>query len=213
MKKIFIISLLLLFFLITPASAELFSEMNQKVLSYNQNIDKVPDFMKDLLGNEEIYGIIDLNDGNTLEVKAITKDGRVIEFSKLGTKIASDKGDCNGDNKLTALDALCALQMSVGKIEENENIDVDGNGEVSSLDAKIILQNAVGLSSEVDPTIIVKTNENTMDNIMNSQKPVDVFMDAYDSGDITIDGVGFGKSITLSIGKLVIKVSQILGIL
>ena len=213
MKKIFIISLLLFFFLITPVSAELFSEMNQKVFTYNQNIDKVPDFMKDLLGNEEIYGIIDLNDGNTLEVKAITKDGRVIEFSKLGTKIASDKGDCNGDNKLTALDALCALQMSVGKIEENENIDVDGNGEVSSLDAKIILQNAVGLSSEVNPTIIVKTNENTMDNIMNSQKPVDVFMDAYDSGDITIDGVGFGKSITLSIGKLVIKVSQILGIL
>lgn len=213
MKKIFIISLLLFFFLITPVSAELFSEMNQKVFTYNQNIDKVPDFMKDLLGNEEIYGIINLNDGNTLEVKAITKDGRVIEFSKLGTKIASDKGDCNGDNKLTALDALCALQMSVGKIEENENIDVDGNGEVSSLDAKIILQNAVGLSSEVDPTIIVKTNENTMDNIMNSQKPVDVFMDAYDSGDITIDGVGFGKSITLSIGKLVIKVSQILGIL
>lgn len=213
MKKIFIISLLLFFFLITPVSAELFSEMNQKVFTYNQNIDKVPDFMKDLLGNEEIYGIIDLNDGNTLEVKAITKDGRVIEFSKLGTKIASDKGDCNGDNKLTALDALCALQMSVGKIEENENIDVDGNGEVSSLDAKIILQNAVGLSSEVDPTIIVKTNENTMDNIMNSQKPVDVFLDAYDSGDITIDGVGFGKSITLSIGKLVIKVSQILGIL
>lgn len=213
MKKIFIISLLLFFFLITPVSAELFSEMNQKVFTYNQNIDKVPDFMKDLLGNEEIYGIIDLNDGNTLEVKAITKDGRVIEFSKLGTKIASDKGDCNGDNKLTALDALCALQMSVGKIEENENIDVDGNGEVSSLDAKIILQNAVGLSSEVDPTIIVKTNENTMDNIMNSQKPVDVFMDAYDSGDITIDGVGFGKSLTLSIGKLVIKVSQILGIL
>lgn len=213
MKKIFIISLLLFFFLITPVSAELFSEMNQKVFTYNQNIDKVPDFMKDLLGNEEIYGIIDLNDGNTLEVKAITKDGRVIEFSKLGTKIASDKGDCNGDNKLTALDALCALQMSVGKIEENENIDVDGNGEVSSLDAKIILQNAVGLSSEVDPTIIVKTNENTMDNIMNSQKPVDVFLDAYDSGDITIEGVGFGKSLTLSIGKLVIKVSQILGIL
>lgn len=213
MKNIFIISLLLFFFLITPVSAELFSEMNQKVLTYNQNIDKVPDFMKDLLGNEEIYGIIDLNDGNTLEVKAITKDGRVIEFSKLGTKIASDKGDCNGDNKLTALDALCALQMSVGKIEENENIDVDGNGEVSSLDAKIILQNAVGLSSEVNPTIIVKTNENTMDNMMNSQKPVDVFLDAYDSGDITIEGVGFGKSITLSIGKLVIKVSQILGIL
>ena len=213
MKKIIIISLLLFFFLITPASAELFSEMNQKVISYNQNIDKVPDFLKDLLGNEEIYGIIDLNDGNTLEVKAITKDGRVIEFSPLGTKIASDKGDCNGDNKLTALDALCALQMSVGKIEKNENIDVDDNGEVSSLDAKIILQNAVGLSSEVNPTIIVKTNENTMDNIMNSQKPVDVFLDAFDSGDITIEGVGFGKSITLSIGKAVIKVSQILGIL
>lgn len=213
MKKIFIISFLLFSLMITPANAELFSEMNQKVIVYNQNVDKVPDSLKNLLGNEEIYGIIDLNDGNTLEVKAVTVDGKVIEFSKLGTKIASGKGDCNDDNKLTALDALCALQMAVGKMEEDDILDVDDSGEVSSLDARIILQNAVGLSSEVNPSIIVTTNENTMNNLMNSQIPLDVFLDAYDSGDIEIKGVGLGKSITISIGKFVIKISQILGIL
>jgi hypothetical protein len=213
MKKIFIISFLLFSLLVTPANAELFSEMNQKVIVYNQNVDKVPDPLKNLLGNEEIYGIIHLNDGNTLEVKAVTMDGKVIEFSKLGTKIASEKGDCNGDNKLTALDALCALQMAVGKMEEDDILDVDDSGEVSSLDARIILQNAVGLSSEVNPSIIVTTNENTMNNLMNSQTPLDVFLDSYDSGDIEINGVGFGKSITISIGKFVMKISQILGIL
>ncbi|MBN2489030.1 MAG: hypothetical protein JXA98_08385 [Methanosarcinaceae archaeon] len=213
MKKIFIISFLLFSLLVTPANAELFSEMNQKVIVYNQNVDTVPDSLKNLLGNEEIYGIVHLNDGNTLEVKAVTKDGKVIEFSKLGTKIASEKGDCNGDNKLTALDALCALQMAVGKMEEDDILDVDDNGEVSSLDARIILQNAVGLSSEVNPSIILTTNENTMNNLMYSQKPLDAFLDAYDSGDIEIKGVGFGKSITISIGKFVMKISQVLGIL
>jgi hypothetical protein len=199
--------------MIAPANAELFSEMNQKVIVYNQNVDQVPESLKNLLGNEEIYGIIDLNDGNTLEVKAVTKDGKVIEFSKLGTMIASEKGDCNGDNKLTALDALCALQMAVGKMEEDDILDVDDSGEVSSLDARIILQNAVGLSSEVDPSIIVMTDENTMNVLMNSQTPLDAFLDAYGSGDIEIKGVGLGKSITISIGKFVMKISQVLGIL
>lgn len=213
MKKTLIISFLLFSLMIAPANAELFSEMNQKVVVYNQNADSVPDSLKNLLGNEEIYGIIDLNDGNTLEVKAVTKDGKVIEFSKLGTKIASDKGDYNGDNKLSALDALCALQMAVGKIEEDDILDVDDSGEVSSLDARIILQNAVGLSCEVDPSIIVMTDENTMNDMMYSQTPLDTFLNAYNNGDIEIKGVGIGNSITISIGKFVIKISQVLGIL
>ncbi|WP_342305276.1 hypothetical protein [Methanolobus sp. ZRKC5] len=213
MNKIILISFLLFFFLVTPANAEIFSEMNQKVVVYNQNVDKVPDSLKSLLGNEEIYGVINLNDGNTLEVKAVTKDGKIIDFSKLGTKIAINKGDCNGDNNLTALDALCTLQMAVGKMEKDDILDVDDSGGFSSLDARIILQNAVGLNSEVDPSIIVTTNENSMNDLMNSQKPLDVFLDAYDSGDIDIKGVGLGKSITISIGKFAFKMSQSLGIL
>lgn len=213
MKKILIVSFLLFSLLVTTASAELFTEMKQKVTVYNQNVDNVPDPLKDLLGNEEIYGIIHLNDGNTLEVKVITKDGKAIEFSKLGTKIAIGKGDADGNSKLTALDALSALQMGVGKLEQDNILDVDENGDVSSLDARIILQSAVGLSSDVDPSIIVITNEDTMNDLMNSQAVLDVFMAAYDNDDIEIKGVGFQNIITISIGKFVLKISQFLGIL
>ena len=47
-----------------------------------------------------------------MEVKAVTKEAKVIEFGKVGTEIAPGKGDCNKDDDLTALDALCALKMS-----------------------------------------------------------------------------------------------------
>lgn len=52
-------------------------------------------------------------------------------------------GDCDNDTKLTELDALCALQMSVRLIEINLVMDIDGNGVVDSRDAVIILQRAV----------------------------------------------------------------------
>jgi len=53
-------------------------------------------------------------------------------------------GDCNNDGKLSEVDALCALQMSVQLVTVNLIMDVDGNGIVDSRDAVIILQRAVG---------------------------------------------------------------------
>ena len=66
-----------------------------------------------------------------MEVKAVTKEAKVIEFGKVGTEIAPGKGDCNKDDDLTALDALCALKMSVGKMQTHESIDVDEDGKVT----------------------------------------------------------------------------------
>ena len=54
MKKMIIISFLLFIFLVNPVSADLFNDMSQRVVVYNQNVDKVPDFVKNLLGNDLI---------------------------------------------------------------------------------------------------------------------------------------------------------------
>ena len=61
--------------------------------------------------------------------------------------IASEEGlgDGDGDGKLTALDALYALQMAVGKIPEDLTLDMNGDGKVSSIDARKILRIAAGL--------------------------------------------------------------------
>ncbi|WP_342304989.1 LamG-like jellyroll fold domain-containing protein [Methanolobus sp. ZRKC5] len=53
-------------------------------------------------------------------------------------------GDADGDGVHTALDALYALQMSVGKIPEDLAMDVNGDGSVTSFDARRILKNVVG---------------------------------------------------------------------
>ncbi len=68
-----------------------------------------------------------------------TQDG---VFTVLG--FAEGKGDCDGDEEITAADALCALVMAVGKIPEDLAMDVNGDGSVTSLDASEILKLAIG---------------------------------------------------------------------
>lgn len=54
-------------------------------------------------------------------------------------------GDCDGDLRVTELDALCALEMSVQLRDSLDIMDIDNSGlPVTSRDAVIILQRAVG---------------------------------------------------------------------
>lgn len=55
------------------------------------------------------------------------------------------QGDADGDETYTALDALYALQMAVGKIPEDMTMDMNSDGQVSSIDARKILRIAAGL--------------------------------------------------------------------
>jgi hypothetical protein len=49
-------------------------------------------------------------------------------------------GDCNGDGRLDAGDALCALQMSVQLVPQQLVLDLDKDGTVTSRDSTLILQ-------------------------------------------------------------------------
>jgi hypothetical protein len=55
-----------------------------------------------------------------------------------------NKGDYNGDGRVTELDALAALKMSVKFLTEDLNLDMDGNGKVTAADARLILKQALG---------------------------------------------------------------------
>ena len=57
---------------------------------------------------------------------------------------AGNKGDYNGDGKVTELDALAALKMSVKQLTVILTLDMDGNGKVTAEDARLILKKAVG---------------------------------------------------------------------
>jgi hypothetical protein len=176
------------------------------VITYNEHASEVPDPIKMLLGNDEIYGVIAMNDGSTLLIRAVTKDAYVVEFGKVAEDVKVETLE------FSAADALAALEMSVGKLPEDPKFDVDGNGKVSSVDARIILQYAVGLSSDTNPTIVVRTDENTVRSIMYGEDPVTAFFAAYDSGALKIEGVGVVKVITLAVGNTFLTIARMIGI-
>ena len=85
----------------------------------------------------EISGVtlpIDLA-GRTLEPVVVDGEIRVEEKTV--------QGDYDGDEQLTELDAVVALQMAFGLLAEDLFLDVDGDGAVTVDDARALLQNAV----------------------------------------------------------------------
>jgi hypothetical protein len=61
------------------------------------------------------------------------------------TNVDEAPGDYDGDGQLSAVDALSALQMAVGKRPVDLSLDMNGDGQVTSLDARTILKIAVGI--------------------------------------------------------------------
>lgn len=61
-------------------------------------------------------------------------------------KLSREKGDANGDGKITITDARLALQIAAGQIPTDPDLllDMDGDGQVTASDARLILQYAVG---------------------------------------------------------------------
>ena len=89
-----------------------------------------------------ILSNVELSDATTYDkIQVTTKDGSVT----VGQTTCGITGDINGDSKVTSLDALMALQMSVGLIPVDICADVNRDGKVTSLDALMILQASVGL--------------------------------------------------------------------
>ncbi len=78
---------------------------------------------------------------DTTKVRVATIDGEIVIAVKKDDVIP---GDTNGDGKLTAVDAMNALKMSVGNLPVNLIADMDKDGKVTARDATIILRKAVG---------------------------------------------------------------------
>jgi len=80
--------------------------------------------------------------------RPIVRVTEMIEGEEVGGNIyqppvAAILGDGNGDGLCSEVDALMALQMAVGTLAEDLNLDVDQDGKVTELDALQILRWAV----------------------------------------------------------------------
>ncbi len=66
---------------------------------------------------------------------------------------------------------------------------------------------------EFEPTIRVKSNEATVSSLLVSETPTEDFLEAYDNGDVVIEGISFSKTVTLAVSNFVLSVSSFLGLI
>ncbi|AKB85589.1 cohesin domain-containing protein [Methanococcoides methylutens] len=81
-------------------------------------------------------------------VSAKTVDGDPVSITTIDGMfdIGSVMGDCNRDGMITSVDALMALQMSIGTIPEDLVADIDGDGSVAAFDSLEIMKSSVRMS-------------------------------------------------------------------
>lgn len=68
---------------VASSSTDLFTTLDASVGLYNNNVDQVPGLVKYLLGNEETYVTVDMDNGEKLEVKMVMKDAKIVQFEKI----------------------------------------------------------------------------------------------------------------------------------
>ncbi|WP_135613117.1 hypothetical protein [Methanococcoides sp. AM1] len=66
--------------------------------------------------------------------------------------------------------------------------------------------------SDLSPSIIINTNEKTVRELLGSDDPVNDFLEAYDGGNVKIEAVSIVNKVTLSVGNVILKLSQLLGL-
>ncbi|TGC09209.1 hypothetical protein CUN85_07540 [Methanolobus halotolerans] len=115
----------------------LYEELNQSVVRYNDGISDVPQLVITVAGNEVILIDIDMEDGSNLMIEAVTNNGMITSFD-----------------------------------------------EVSS-------------AGEVEPTMVIETDEETARTIIDSDTPLRTSMNAIDQGDADVDVSGFIKNAAL----------------
>lgn len=84
--KLMVLSVLVIGTLVTtisPVSADLFDNMQASIETYNNNANMIPGIVKYLLGNEETYITIALENGKTLESKMIMKDAKIVQLERI----------------------------------------------------------------------------------------------------------------------------------
>ena len=100
---------------------------------------------------QAINGLIVLDDGRVVgagEENVAATDYRFVAVRLDATDLEEPDceacGELSGDCRVTAADALSALKMAVGQVEDDPNADYNGDGDVTAADALAILKVAIG---------------------------------------------------------------------
>ena len=92
-------------------------------------------------GSSSPLKISKVSANNADDLQSVTISAKDGAFKVISA--AEGSGDADGDGTYSAMDALAALQMAVGKMDKQSFMDMNKDGEITSLDARMILQLAV----------------------------------------------------------------------
>ena len=80
-------------------------------------------------------------------------------------------------------------------------------------DAYVTVFEEIDGNTEIGETIIIGTSEDTVQSILNSEDPLTTFLDAKDNDEIIIEPVGFVNNVTFTVANILLKLSQLLGLI
>ncbi|WP_284012683.1 hypothetical protein [Halobaculum litoreum] len=159
--------------------------------------------------------------------KSITVAALVV-FSVLAVSVAPVAAQSEADSCTVDLEGMqMAVDTYNGNLDQlpgplrgqlaGERVNVvitssDGDYEYSAVtngDARV-----TSFSEDLveNPTLRVETSESTVCEILDSQNPAAAALDAYRNDDITVEGVGVTKSVTLRVAKTLFDVGSALGL-
>lgn len=183
MKLRLLISLMLVaIFLMTPASADLFDDLNGAVGEYNEKVDQVPGTLKSILSDQHVILVVYMN-----EAENETTAGPAFDVVLSQGPFVTESG---ATMKMIAITDSDASVVNFGKW--------------SDLDEEHYWNGV-----EFAETIVVTTNEDTARAILDSESPGETFTEAYDAGLIVIESserASMTTKISLAIMPLVMKI-------
>ena len=191
------ISLLLAaMFLLTPASADIFDDMNARVSEYNDNIDQIPGTLKSILSDQNVIIIVYMNEAELASESE--SENESIELAGPAFTLDLSEGPFVTGGAIMKIIAITDSDASVIKFGRWSNLDEEHNWD----------------GEEFAETIVVTTNENTARAIMDSESPGETFMDAYESDLIIIEAserASMTTKISLALMPWVMKLYTIIG--
>ncbi|MFQ3319160.1 MAG: hypothetical protein ACI8UR_000552 [Natronomonas sp.] len=134
-----------------PATAQTADQDAETVAeTYNDNIDQVPDVIKNRFADERVEISVEASDGTAQTYTAVTDE-----------------------------------QARIQELKEGSD----------------------------DPTIHVSTDEETINEVANADDPKAAGLEAYNSDEVTVEGVGFTNKVKVGAAKVSYRVGSALGIL
>ncbi len=185
-----IISVLIaLTFLISPVNADLYSQLENAVNDYNENVDSLPGTLQNILSDQHVLIVIYLYENTSNQSTLELAGSRALDLSSSSHPFATD-------------DALVLIATTA------DNASVTKFGQINELDEYSYWNNL-----EFAETLVITTDEDTTERLLNSPSPGDEFMEAYNSGLIIIQAsqrARFTTSLSLAILPWVSKLYMLI---